>query len=95
MNITNRQLECIVHLANGKTVPEIALALFISKSTVDKCLTSAKSKLHATNNAHLVSIVIAKKLLVWYDEDNEHGILDKEKEPSNGQPFDSLKHIVY
>lgn len=80
MHLSDRQLECIMHLANGKTMAEIGKTIFVSEGSVKQSLASARKKCGATNNAHLVSIVIARGFLVWNDDDNTRS-LENEKEP--------------
>jgi len=62
------QLEIIMHLANGKQIDEIALAMHRSKTDVNRRLALARKRCQATTIPHLVSITIATGDLVWEDE---------------------------
>jgi DNA-binding CsgD family transcriptional regulator len=87
MKLTDKQLECVMHLANGKDMKEISSTIFVSESQVKKTLRSARTKCEAKNNAHLVAIVIAKGWLVWHEDDNEHSIENEKGPPQSYSPF--------
>lgn len=87
MKLTDKQLECVMHLANGKNMKEIGKTIYVSESQVKKTLSSARIKLNANNNAHLVAIVVAKGWLVWQDDQNQHYLEDNKKEPPKDDSF--------
>jgi DNA-binding CsgD family transcriptional regulator len=83
-----RQLECMMCLANGNTILEASKILFISKSSVNQSLDSARKKARAKNNIHLVSIAIAQGFLVWEDDEEKTRSMKNEKEPpQSDSPF--------
>ena len=86
MTLSDRQLECIVHLANGMTMAEIATTIYISEGSVRQSLASARKKIGAKNNCNLVSLAIAKGLLFWSDDDVERTLKENEKRPPKGSP---------
>jgi hypothetical protein len=70
------QLEIIMHLANGKQIGEIAVAMHRSRSDIDRRIKLARKRCRANTLPHLVSIAIASGALVWEDEQrtmNGHG----------------------
>ncbi len=62
------ELVIIMHIANGKTLEEIAKEVHRSVSNVSYHLGRARQRCHANNLPHLVSIAIATGDLVWEDE---------------------------
>lgn len=58
VNLTPREREISVHIANGLTCKEIARTLAISHRTVEAHRARVMSKLHARNSAELVSKII-------------------------------------
>lgn len=70
--LTDRQLEIVVHVANGLRNPDIAEREFLSQSTVEKTLNAARRNMGAVTLAHLVALTIAHGYLVW--EDGEHKV---------------------
>lgn len=72
MNLSGRlspvELEIVMHIANGKSLEEIATALHRSPSNVSYHLGRARRRCKANNLPHLVSIAIASGDLVWEDE---------------------------
>lgn len=66
--LTPRQLELVVHLANGHRVEEIAIMEHLSVSSVEKTIRTARKRAGARTVAHLVSLVIASDSLEWNPE---------------------------
>lgn len=66
--LTLRQLELIVHVANGLTFDEIAEAEGISPRTVANTLNEARQRAHARNLPNLVAIVMNAGLLMHYED---------------------------
>lgn len=62
------ELLIIMHIANGKSLEEIAVLVSRSRSNVSYHLGRARERCHASNLPHLVSIAIASGDLVWEDE---------------------------
>ena len=62
------QLEVIMHIANGKSLEEIATLMHRSRSNVSYHIGRARQRAHANNLPHLVSIAIATGDLVWEDD---------------------------
>lgn len=93
MNLSERQLECIMHLANGLTMAEIGKTLYISEGSVKQSLASARKKIGAVNNANLVSLAVAKNFIFWSDDEDAR-TLDKEKEPPQSDDSDSKLHFL-
>jgi LuxR family transcriptional regulator, quorum-sensing system regulator BjaR1 len=58
--LSSREREILLWVACGKTAWEIGKILEIQKSTVDKHLQSARTKLGAATNAHAVSLAITR-----------------------------------
>lgn len=61
--LSKREWECVELVAHGKTTEEIAIILGLSKSTVAGYLTTAATKLEASNRSHLVAQSFRKGLL--------------------------------
>lgn len=53
--LTERETQCLVWTAAGKTSPEIAVILSLSEHTINHYLASACQKLSAVNRAHAVA----------------------------------------
>jgi DNA-binding CsgD family transcriptional regulator len=66
--LTLRQLQLLVHVANGLSAEEIADAEKISPSTVRNTLHSAKERAGARNLPHLVAIVVSCGLIAHQDD---------------------------
>lgn len=58
VNLTPREREISVHIANGLTCKAIARKLAISHRTVEAHRAQVMAKLHARNSAELVSKII-------------------------------------
>jgi len=87
MTLSDRQLECIMHLANGMTMLEISSTVYVSEGSVRQSLASARKKIGAKNNCNLVSLAVAKGLIFWSDDEEERTLEANEKEPpQNGGP---------
>jgi DNA-binding CsgD family transcriptional regulator len=72
-NLSDTQLEIVMHLCNGKTRDEVADAMNYSPAAIDKFLRSAKSKVGAKTTIHLASIAIASGNLVYtHDGERAH-----------------------
>lgn len=67
--LNERQLEIVCHLANGHRMTDVAQITNYSEDSIKKSLGSAKKKMQANTTAHLVSLCIAKNLLVWNPQD--------------------------
>ncbi|MCP1313006.1 MULTISPECIES: helix-turn-helix transcriptional regulator [unclassified Halomonas] len=63
MDLTPRQSEIIVLLANGHTADQCAAILHRSVATVQRHILLAKGRLHARNTTHLVALALAQKLI--------------------------------
>lgn len=68
--LTDEQLVIVMHIANGKTIAEIAKLTHRSESNVNVHLARARRRAHAKNTPHLVSIAIATGDLVWEPEED-------------------------
>lgn len=66
--LTETELVIVMHIANGKSLEEIALVMHRSRSNVSYHIGRARQRAHANNLPHLVSIAIATGDLVWEDE---------------------------
>lgn len=64
VRLTDRERECLIWLAEGKTTWEIAQILKVKESTINNHLTQASNKLHTNNRAHTVAKAIAMKFVV-------------------------------
>lgn len=71
-NLTGRQLEVTLYIANGYRIKEIAEETFTSESSVSKTLSSAQKVMGAKTPAQLVGIVIHLGLFEWKESLNEH-----------------------
>jgi DNA-binding CsgD family transcriptional regulator len=87
MTLSDRQLECIVHLANGMTMLEISATVYVSEGSVKQSLASARKKMGAKNNCNLVSLAVAKGLIFWSNDGEERTLEENEKGPPEGSPF--------
>lgn len=58
VDLTRRQIQCVVLLANGATDEEIASELAISHATVRFHLDSARRKFQARSRAHLAALAV-------------------------------------
>lgn len=74
--LNDNQLKMIMHLANGKTIEEIAADMNFSPSNVGKVLRTARTKMGARNLPHLVSIVIAQGWLYYSPDDNKRSVVE-------------------
>jgi DNA-binding NarL/FixJ family response regulator len=61
--LTEREREVLLLLSNGSTDREIAYLLFISPKTVEKHVSSARSKLHAPSRAAAVAAAMRERLI--------------------------------
>jgi DNA-binding CsgD family transcriptional regulator len=68
--LTLRQLELVVHVANGMTFQEIAEAEMISRATVKNTLTMARERAGARNLPQLVAKCVAAGLIVNLADSN-------------------------
>jgi len=74
--LTFRQLEMVVHVANGLTTAEIAEHMHLSQSSVQQTLDKARTRASAKTLPHLVSIVIASGALEWNEDKSTRGVPD-------------------
>lgn len=63
VEITAREVDCLIGLLEGKTAPEIASRLGRSKRTVETHLNSVKQKLDCNTKSELIEKLIAKGFL--------------------------------
>ncbi len=63
-NLTNRELEILTHIANGKGYQEIATLLFISAGTVRKHIENIYQKLQVHNKVDAVKLALKYNLVV-------------------------------
>lgn len=78
-DLTQLQLQIAMHIANGKTLPEIAVIIDCSASHVHKQANKARAKMDARTLPQLVSIMIARGYLDW----TEHGRVVTSDRPRN------------
>lgn len=69
--LTQTQLELVVHVANGLRYDEIARITHRSESSIKKVLITARKRAGAKTMAHLVSMTIATGILEWQADSNE------------------------
>lgn len=84
VNLTTRQLELVMHLANGLRYEQIADKMNLSLSSVKQTIANAKHRTGAETVAHLVSIAIASGDLVWNPDDSTRGFNGRDAEKSAG-----------
>lgn len=63
MSLTDRQLACLRHAADGKSVEDIAAALHIGLSAAKKELRTTRAKLEARTTPHAVAIAYSTGIL--------------------------------
>jgi DNA-binding CsgD family transcriptional regulator len=61
--LTERERECLIWVAMGKTASQVAATLSLSEATIIYHLSKARRKLNATNSHHAVSKAISLKLI--------------------------------
>jgi DNA-binding CsgD family transcriptional regulator len=59
--LSARQIECLLRISRGETSAEIAIALGLSRHTVDHYIGGACAKLGAKTRAQAVAIAIAQQ----------------------------------
>lgn len=62
-DLTDRELEVLALMAEGKTNPEIAAALFLGLSTIKTHVSNILSKLEVTSRTEAVSVALQENLL--------------------------------
>lgn len=67
--LTKRQAELVMHLANGMRIEEIAVECHLSLSSVEKTFRAARARVGARTQPHLVSIAIASGTFEWNPND--------------------------
>lgn len=67
--LTQRQLEIVMHLANGHRMSEIPELMNFSKSSLETTLKRARQRAGARTTAHLISLAIARGQLAWNPND--------------------------
>ena len=67
-DLSQLQLEIVMHIANGERLGEIAVAVDRSRSYVAKQADLARRKVEAKTLPQLVSIVIASGTLAWQED---------------------------
>lgn len=73
-DLTDREVEVVFWVANGKEPSEIAVILGISRQRVNNVLYEVRGKLQAQTTAHAVAIALRReyiKLDQIYDGDND------------------------
>lgn len=73
--LTERQLELTIHIANGHRPEEIARIMHLSLGSVEKTLARARKNAGARTQAHLVALVIASGL-TSFDPEGKVVLLD-------------------
>ncbi len=58
MDLTERELECLISIASGNKSELTGFNLGIHKKTVEKHLASSRKKLNANTTAHAVAIAV-------------------------------------
>lgn len=66
--MTLRQLQLLVHVANGLTFDEISDEEGISPKTVKRHLDDARSRMGARNLPNLVALAVSAGMLVYLDD---------------------------
>jgi DNA-binding CsgD family transcriptional regulator len=66
--LTLRQVQLIVHAANGLTFKEIAEAEMISPKTVANTLDEARRRAGASNVTHLVALCVSAGIVLYNDD---------------------------
>ncbi|HMH16541.1 MAG TPA: LuxR family transcriptional regulator [Burkholderiales bacterium] len=61
--LTERERECLMWVATGKTAAQVAATLALSEATIIYHLTKARRKLDASNSRHAISKAISMKLI--------------------------------
>jgi DNA-binding NarL/FixJ family response regulator len=81
-DLSDLQLLVTCHLANGMTFDEIAKTVDRSTANVKKHANAARRKTGARTLPQLVSVVIARDLLVWNGEQQSRIVNTNNKAPS-------------
>lgn len=63
MELTDRELECIYWIAEGKTSDEIAMILGISKNTINNYITSVMRKTATKNRSEAIAYAVRNNLV--------------------------------
>lgn len=63
MDLTERELECIYWIAEGKTSDEIAVILGISKNTINNYITSVMRKTATKNRSEAIAYAVRNNLV--------------------------------
>jgi len=66
--LTPRQLEFVLHVANGMTYQEIADSEFVTLGTVQNALDAARDRAGVRTITQLVALCVAAGFLVYHDE---------------------------
>jgi DNA-binding CsgD family transcriptional regulator len=74
MDLSDRQIECVMHLANGLRYEQIADAMGLSMSSVKQTVKRAQKNAGANTVPHLVSICIADGELIWRENERERAL---------------------
>lgn len=85
-DLTFRQIELVVHVANGLRAGEIAERMHLSESSVRQTLDKARARAGARTQAHLVSLCIVSGIIVWSDDENEQIVQENERGPADSRP---------
>lgn len=63
VELTDRQLEVLVYLANGWNQDEIARDQFISVNAVHRHIAEARKRLNARSTTHLIALAVSSGLI--------------------------------
>jgi DNA-binding CsgD family transcriptional regulator len=74
VELTQRQQELVMHLANGLRYEEIADEMNLSLGSVKTTVATARRRAGANTVPHLVSIAIAHGILVWNADDQQRAM---------------------
>jgi len=69
--LTQREVDCIVRIIQGKTIVKIATELALSPRTVEFYLRNVKSKLRCRTKAQLIEKIMQNNLLAAVRKSNE------------------------
>lgn len=69
--LTQREVDCIVRIIQGKTIVKIATELTLSPRTVEFYLRNVKSKLRCRTKAQLIEKIMQNNLLAAVKKSNE------------------------
>ncbi len=68
VNLTSREVTCVILLLRGKTAKEIAKAMVISHRTVEEHLTNIKKKVGCWSKSQLISYIYESNFFQLLEE---------------------------